>query len=415
MKSLLGISLFCLGFATLAFGYTYRQVGVASNFLVEEGKVYFVQSDGRMTVLDVTSVTLERVDPGILVRGGAVSLLDPASLEPRWSIRASYRVEFTNDRLFIYEGNGVITCRSLQTADSLWTFNQSGALELVAENGKLLVFHEAKYLGPAGVPAVILLDLETGQELWRRTTPPKVHFLGAFFDGERIYLPAGSYEGAHTPNLTRYDAGRPSADFERMLVWDLLGNELESTPVSNAEVRTPDGADAFEFDGRVFARNRVWPTMDDLPAWHLGQGRRIDPEESGLEFAREARRFDRGPVSIVFASTGMMNDPPQVIVRAKDRAWTGTIPYLDPEDGEVAAVELSGDTLLLGSNLGHVEAVDRTTGRSKWMYLFPTMRHTMSSSSHSQPPMVAAAPSIPTASSAACGSLPGPASSFRSG
>jgi hypothetical protein len=50
---------------------------------------------------------------------------------------------------------------------------------------------------------------------------------------------------------------------------------------------------------------------------------------------------------------------------------------------------------VLGSNLGHVECIDSRNGESKWLYIFPTMRHTMSySSPNGLPPMMATAAAI---------------------
>ena len=46
--------------------------------------------------------------------------------------------------------------------------------------------------------------------------------------------------------------------------------------------------------------------------------------------------------------------------------------------------------LLIGTNVGHVECIDARTGRSLWIYVFPTMRHTMSySTPYGMPPTMA--------------------------
>ncbi len=127
------------------------------------------------------------------------------------------------------------------------------------------MFRSAVYEGPKGTLAVVLLDLESGHELMHKTTPPNVHYLEAYFDGERTYLPTGSYKGQHTPNITRYNAGRPSAHFEKLVVWDLVGTEVESIPVpAGFKTQKPRRDKAFVLGDKVFARGRVWKNLEDV-------------------------------------------------------------------------------------------------------------------------------------------------------
>jgi hypothetical protein len=44
--------------------------------------------------------------------------------------------------------------------------------------------------------------------------------------------------------------------------------------------------------------------------------------------------------------------------------------------------------------MGHVECIDATTGESQWLYVFPTIRHTMSYSTHGMPPTMSQAAAI---------------------
>src|SRR4030042_1335782 len=145
----------------------------------------------------------------------------------KWSFEDEFSPTILDDRVVSYDGNGLVSCRDLVSGEILWSYDLPGALDIVVENGKVLLFRSAVYDGPKGKPAVVLLDLKTGQQLLYKTTPPGIHYLGAYFDGRHIYLASGSYEGEHTPNITRYDKGRPSAQFERLLIWDLNGEEVE--------------------------------------------------------------------------------------------------------------------------------------------------------------------------------------------
>ena len=413
VKAIRLVLLAFLSLVSTALSYTYVQVGVNSNFLIDDGKVYFAQSDGSLTVLNLETGdivarkknidyggTLHTVDNGILVNSDELTVINKSTLDVIWQEKHVYDPMIDGNRLVSYDGNGLVACRDLMTGKILWSYDLPGALEFVGQKGKLLVFREAVYDGPTGVPAVVLLDMGSGKELLHRTTPPNVHYLGAFFDGEKIYLPSGRYKGEHTPNLTRYDSGRPSARFERMLVWDLDGNELESTPVSGGEMKTPDGSDAFSFSGKVFARNRVWASMDDVSPWREGRGKKVYREEPSDDYTKQVSitSFDcsNANVSItVTANYGSRFDDKlkrsvEVALKSETGNWKGYLPYLK-NPGQVVSVELTEKLLLLGTDLGHVEAVDRTTGRSKWMYIFPTIRHTMSCSTYGMPPMMATA------------------------
>jgi len=402
-----------LSFVSTAHCYTYHQVGVNSNFLVDQDKVYFAQSDGTLTVLNLDTGdvvarnrnidyggTLQLAENGILVcTYGELTVLNMNTLEVIWQAKEEFNPVIEGNRLVSYDGYGLIDCRDLATGKTLWSYDLPGALEFAAQKGKLLVFREAVYDGPIGVPAVVLLDMDSGKELLHRTTPPNVHFLGAFFNGEKIYLPSGRYKGEHTPNLTRYDTGRPSARFERMLVWDLEGNELASVPVSGGELKTPDGGDAFQFGDSVFARNRVWESIDDVPPWRVGGGKEVSREVCVDKMKEVAITcFDCGSAIVsvtVTADFGSRFDPDpersvEVALKSEKDNWKGFLPYLK-NPGKVVIVELTEKLLLLGTDLGHVEAVDRVTGHSKWMYVFPTIRQTMSYSSYGRPPMMATA------------------------
>jgi hypothetical protein len=80
--------------------------------------------------------------------------------------------------------------------------------------------------------------------------------------------------------------------------------------------------------------------------------------------------------------------------KSKAGNWNSVLPYLKG-NGRVSVVGSSASKLLLGTDLGHVECIDKSTGRSLWMYIFPTMRHAVSfSSPHGMGPTMAEAAAI---------------------
>jgi len=400
--------------ATPAFCHTYVHVGVNSNFLIDDGKVYFAQSDGTLTALNLDTGevvarksnieyggTLQLVDKGILVRTyGELTVLAQSTLEVIWQAKDEYDSTIEGDRLVSYDGNGLVECRYLDTGKILWSYNLPGVLDIVVQKAKVLVFRSAVFDGPKGAPAVVLLDLESGQELMHKTAPPNVHYLGAYFDGERIYLPTGLYKGQYTPNVTRYNSGRPSARFEKLVVWDLAGTEVESIPMpAGFETQKPSRDEAFTLGDKVFARGRVWKYLEDITPRREGRGRPIS-RRPPADFEKEvtATRFDLadGTLTVTTATNyGSRYDSEaerntEVELKSSTGNWRATLPYLK-NPGEVVVVAATDKKILLGTNLGHVEAVNRQDGQSQWMYIFPTMRHTMSYSTYGMPPMMATA------------------------
>jgi hypothetical protein len=396
-----------LGSGLPASAYTYEQVGVASNFVIHEGKVYFGQSDGSLTILNLEAGeviarkkgnlyprSLQWTEAGILLlsyRGTA--LLNAATLDATWQTKKHDTSGLVGHRLLMRDKYGLIECRELATGKILWSYKLDGAISTVVEGGKILVFRSGVYDGPKRVPAVVLLDLETGKEILHKTTPDGVHYLRAYFDGEHIYLVSGTYKGVHDPRFTRFDRGRPSARFERLLVWDLNGNEVEAIPV-------PDGFkndrllydNAFTLGGKVFARGRVYASRDAVPPRAPGLGELvpeelpIDPETAITRFQVVGGTLTMRPAAICRDRYSIGGDKPLTIsLESEYGRWTGTLPYL-PVPGIIFAVGSTPDRILLGSNLGHVECLDAKSGESLWMYVFPTIRHTTSYSSRGLPP-----------------------------
>lgn len=397
-----------LGLAAPGFGTTIKQTGVLSNFAIHQGRVCFTQADGSLTVLnlktgEVIARTKERwqgrslqvTEAGILLScSSGTMLLNPSSLDLIWQVEKHYLSEMVKDRLILRDGSGLVECRQLGTGNVLWAYNLPGALDIVVEKGKILVFRSAVYDGPNCAPAVVLLDLETGKETLHRTTPPSTHYLAVYFDGERIYLPAGPYKGEHTPNITRYDKGRPSARFETLLIWDVNGKEIDSIPAPEnlRSNRLRAYHEPFSLDGKFFIGHRAYSSPDAVPPSSSGLGELVpnripidDPETVLTRFAVRDGWLTMKPADLLREHSIGRDRPITIRLESKHGQWTGTLPYL-PAPGTLHTVGSTADRILLGSNLGHVECVDAQTGKSLWMYVFPTIRRVTSTSSWSKAP-----------------------------
>jgi hypothetical protein len=374
-----------------ALGHKSGQDGVDSNFLIADGKVYFAQSDGSLTALNLDtgeviarqkngnySGTLRIFGKGVLVSTlGELTLLDRSTLEVIWRAE-EYTPVIDADRLVSSDGNGLVQCREADTLKVLWSYNLPGALDIVVQKGKVLLFRSAEFDGPEGVPAIVLLDALSGEELLHKTSPPNVHYINAYFDGENVYMPTGSCSGR--------DYGRSDVDFEKLTIWDLAGREVKSIPAPDSLKKESTYRDkAFTIDGKVFVHGGVWNRMEDAPPRKAGRGRPIIQESSGdIERRFIGTRFDfaDGSVTVKTAWDYEKNPPerrPTIEVELKSAAgnWRGSLPYLKTF-GTVEVVAASNKKIILGTNIGHVEAINRSDGQSQWIYIFPTMRHAMS-------------------------------------
>ena len=73
--------------------------------------------------------------------------------------------------LFRIDGNGLVDRRDLATGKICSSCDLPGAVDIVVDKGKVLVFRSAVYDAPEVQPTVVLLDLLTGRELLRKAAP----------------------------------------------------------------------------------------------------------------------------------------------------------------------------------------------------------------------------------------------------
>lgn len=381
--------------AGLAF--TFRQVGVDSNLLIDDGRVFFAQADGSFTGLELEtgsviyrktdhdySGTLKRTTAGIIVLNyGTISLLDATDLSLKWQTTFHYDPNVLSNHLVSYDGNGLVQCRQLQDGDVLWTFDLPGALEVVAETDKVLV-HRAATFEDTVQPATVLLDLATGRELLRKTPPTGIHWDRVFFDGTNIFVQSGEFTGKRADYKPR-----------GLSVWDLSGTEIRFIEFNEL----PKGDAYFNLDDRIFYRGRVYASQRDINPDYRGfltttrqtTNGGVEIFETEHELGEGISYFERTKYSQ--ANEQKFNQGSEFGIITGQTNHVGTFPYLN-ERGHIRATSQAKGKLLVGSNLGHIECIDLLTGTSHWLYVFPTIRHTMSYSSHGLPPMLADAAAV---------------------
>lgn len=377
---ILGISVSQLGATTV------RQVGIDSNFLIVGDRIFFAQADDSLTVLDLRngavlarlvdgdySGTLRQTDEGILVWAyRRITLIDLDTLVPRWSVlkpHGVYNVNILNRQLLASDGDGMIECRDLASGEVQWTYNLPGAVDIVAQSNHVLI-HQKYTKYPT---TVVLLEVATGQELYRKEPPANVLYLRAYFDGEQVYVACGTVSD---DELEESESFGPDATCDRFLVWDIAGREtmnFEAPP----SVRGKDielDYEEFTIVGKRFTRSGLvlsegseYSVMGPIVKQHTLETANLKLPDGSVQI-REYLEDRDGKYGTVVEYLSVLGE------------WQGYLPYLGVH-GRISQAAVANDSLLLGSNVGHVECIDVVTGSSRWMYVFAAIERIMSYSS----------------------------------
>lgn len=359
--------------------HTSAEVGVDSNFVTVGDKVFFVQADRTLTVLDLRtgavlarlldgdySSTLRQIDEGILAFGySRVTLVDLDSLTLRWSVAKPLGIrEITVlDRCLVTsDRKGLVECRELRSGVVQWTYNLPGAVNIVAQKDHVLIHQDyEKY-----PTVVVLLELSTGREVYRKEPPNNVQYLRAYFDGDQAYVALGSVRQDESGNA---EALVQEMTFDRLLAWDLAGKETANFEAP-ANVRGKDSfglaQEEFTIEGRRFTRSGVvCPEYGECPD--------VGPTMRPLSRATGRIELPDGSIRIRNFLADIDGELGTVVERVSPvGGWKGYLPYVG-FNGSIVEEDVAGDCLLLGSNQGHVECVDVATGGSRWLYVFPAV------------------------------------------
>lgn len=379
--------------------YTYLQVGVDSNFLIDERRVVFAQADGSLTALAIDSGkvlarnrarnysgSLRRIPQGLLlVNDRTIALLDSANFSTFWEMPFHHDPTVAGDALIVWDENGRVQCRDLGDGKVRWSYELPGSLEIAAESGQVLIHRPATYEEEL-LPTTVLLNLSDGKELFRRVATNGIHHAATFFDGTNIYVETGSFKER-----------RSNYEPERLAIWNTAGEETGSLPIPT-ELRQPlrDG-ELIELEGKTFWRGHLYADPRSIPSERRGRrsataqqanevAKTFESEHDlgdGVFFIERARYL--GGTNAQDAAFVM-----EIEVRTPTNHWTGVLSYL-MNGGRIAAVGKAAGRILIGTDVGQVECVDLDTGKSLWLYNFPTLRRTMSYRSHSLPPTMSEA------------------------
>lgn len=375
-----------------AWGYTFMEVGVASNIVVIDKKVHFAQGDGSLTILDLETGkvllrktdenyegVLRNLDAGLLVvTYDKISLLEKGSLQKLWETRCSHDATIADGLLVSMNGNGRVEARSIKDGTVVWQYNLDGAPSVTVLNNRVLVTRTWQL-----PPVLALLDLKTGQELWKKDFPRVHEDYRAFLGDEVVYLKCSTYgqgttikrfdlTGKELPDLPIPEEPKASQDMAQ----EQYGRELRE----GATTKSSDISQDSPYS--QWSQHEVGQLVFDYPRKQVFQKGK-QPTMGYPEWAVNIKEYPVLPDGLVVSFHENIGNLPRTIkVRGKDFAWKGFLPY-DPslrQSRTEFAWTYADGSLIFGSSKGYVECVDATSGRSRWIYMFPSTNQTISSS-----------------------------------
>jgi hypothetical protein len=396
-----------LGEARPLYGYTYARVALGSNILVDGERVIFAQGTGSLTVLDLEtgnvllrkqpakhfpySGRLQKTDHGVLMMGyDSIALLDGRTFDIVWQAPGCHAAATDGEYVVSHDGNRTVSGRKVQSGKVSWVTQMDGGWQLMAVNGKAVI-STPDYASRQS--ALLVFDLEMGQELLHHEAPAGFHWREVYFDGQQIYV---------------VDDGGIKGEGHRGEPHNLQMVGLQGNIVAQADYRSSDvvPSQKWNWNGTF-----LWGDKYFRHDGHFGRVRMVNEQERKaiLEFWKEAnglpydlqrpanRWGERQFLPEVLAGGVFMNLPTQDALGEAGQllhtilpkgAWKAYAPHLG-KHGEVFQVAEAPGILLLGTSEGQVECLDMETGRPRWLYCFPTIRETMTYSGRDMPPRLA--------------------------
>ena len=337
---------------------TFR-IGVSSNLLVVEGRVYFTQADGSLTCLDLQtgqvigrtgardySGLLDSTPHGILLRGyDKCVLIDPATLAMRWEARPAFEAALDGETLITLDGDGSVERRSLGSGQVLWTHQMPHVTAIAVYEGHVLLHVAGRYPG-GGDPTLALLDAESGAERFRIHPQPGEQFDEAFLGHGVVYVSAGP--------LDEYGG----AAVNRLLTLDMAGSQVATA----------------QLPSDLLNRDRDWRGPEVIDGVRFADGRPAASEPDWLyDDVSRRRTLVVGEMRLsIEPLTGENYRPVLTMQTGAETSWRGVLPYLSHSSDVSRVAVWNEQNVLLGSAAGHVECIDARSGHSKWIYVFPT-------------------------------------------
>ena len=368
-----------------AEAYMAMRVAITSNLLVYHDRVYFTQTDHGMTVLDLATgkIIMRKHDKqyhghmwlhprGIVINGWqGTSLLDADTLESIWTVQGGYP-EYVSETCFLScDDDNQIKRLDLDTGDVLWTLRLTADPHLIVAGERALIVcrsysnHYTKLL---------LVDLKSGKVLYERLPKEDESFEEVYFDGERTYVLActDSVRDDEQANSNQHRSGMNRAVPDALLIIDTTGSVIETVTEVPIDVGNNGYySRVFSYAGMVFQEDGHVVPFEQY----------VDTTGPGTVFS-----LPDGMLTIEQVADSKSSSLAVAAWQSDTAQWRAYLPHMDGRWSVTDAVSDRG-FVVLGTDRGVVECIDSTSGRSQWLYTFPTHLGTVSyTSPNGMPP-----------------------------
>lgn len=354
----------------------FPQEHYRSPLFIDGGRLHFIQVDGTLTVIDIAGgEVLRRIrapfgleaqkfvktDFGILgLSHRSLFLLAADTGGLIWAREARLSLR-RGDTAFCFERWGDVVALDLRTGEDRWRQRLGEVQSHIEDDGRLYLTLESPARG--GANTLVCLDAADGRELWRASPENRTWF------GMRLEA------GGGVSVFTFLRDGLAFVNGQQLLyTWSRDGELLAQ--------READDAELGEFWPWSLARpsvpeeepSHVVPFRDTAIAIaDTGLAIYDDYEPKGVE----GYPLPDGGVLAVYNNrtspviAGIAGGR-QIEFADAEHFWKGWTDYLSRGSGNhLAAVAGTADALILAAQGGQVECLDRDTGRSRWLYVFP--------------------------------------------
>ena len=349
-----------------------------SPFLVANGKVFFLQPDLTITVLDLKSGKVLSRDVSVRRYMRTWQNYDRV-LVRKWVVTGNFAVADLSHGIIIVDTRTGRIAKSIPHHDG-----ESHDAKPVASDGFVYFFSpdrelmkidtetleirrlEKYFLGDIAVAGGLFFtlsswmsdnqklscyDIKSGKFLWSRRAPHTFHWLKMTFEEEVVRVALMAQKG-----FEELGEDSTNRDKKKYAYFSFTGTELS------------------ENDGRV-ADFQSTEQRD-----HLEKMRRIrDPFALSATIATVV--LDDGSVAGIGSYSGSRKDGYAVFWDGKENnSWKGRLAGMDDLGDEYGqaiftrslfSLEVTDEFVLVGTPNGKVECLDRGTGRSQWIYKYP--------------------------------------------